>query len=276
MGRVKRNPDGKNPTPGPGLARVPTEWRDACLPPPSLLGYKNPYRIPKILTGFSPQSQTPPMSKTPPTSAQAMAASLSLADAQAARRQAVSGVIAEIRRIEAAQGATLPALEAIKQTLLKLAARRELFPPASFPRERDAQGYNAIYRLSEDPDHRFALYMSTARPGKKVPPHNHTTWAVIVAVQGNEENFFYERSDDGSQPGRGTLRLTGETVVSPGTGVILMPEDIHHIQVTGTEDTLHLHMYGLALDHLHSRVTYNLDAGTYKVFPANPNIRDAR
>jgi len=39
---------------------------------------------------------------------------------------------------------------------------------------------------------------------------------------------------------------------------------------------MHLHMYGLALDQLHERVRYNLDEGTYKVFGANQNIRDAR
>jgi hypothetical protein len=55
-----------------------------------------------------------------------------------------------------------------------------------------------------------------------------------------------------------------------------MPEDIHHIQVGGTRNTLHLHLYGLALDHLHGRVTYDVSKGTYAVFPASPNIRDAR
>jgi len=216
------------------------------------------------------------MMQSPPQTAPAVAATLSLAEAQAARRIAIAQVMADIRRIEATQGVTPAALEAIRDVLLKLAARRELFPSEAFPRQRDANGHDAIYRLSEDDDHRFALYMSTAKPGKKVPPHNHTTWAVIVAVQGNEENFFYERTDDGSQPGKGTLRQIGEAVVTPGTGVTLMPEDIHHIQVTGAEETMHLHMYGLALDHLHARVSYNLDAGTYKVFPASPNIREAR
>jgi hypothetical protein len=36
------------------------------------------------------------------------------------------------------------------------------------------------------------------------------------------------------------------------------------------------HMYGWALDHLPNRVTFNMAEGTYIVFPASPNIREAR
>jgi hypothetical protein len=35
---------------------------------------------------------------------------------------------------------------------------------------------------------------------------------------------------------------------------------------------MHLHMYGRSLEHLPNRVSYNVAEGTYKVFPANPNI----
>ena len=118
--------------------------------------------------------------------------------------------------------------------------------------------------------------MSAALPGKKVPPHNHKTWAVIAGVQGEEENFFYERADDGSQPGRAKLRQIRAEVVRPGGGVCLMPEDIHHIQVTGNQPTLHLHMYGLALDWLGEREGFDMQAGTVKTMRPTPNIREAR
>ena len=35
-------------------------------------------------------------------------------------------------------------------------------------------------------------------------------------------------------------------------------------------------VYGRALDHLPNRVTFNMAEGTYKVFPASPNIQEAR
>ncbi|MDH3604429.1 MAG: hypothetical protein OEU26_32890, partial [Candidatus Tectomicrobia bacterium] len=82
--------------------------------------------------------------------------------------------------------------------------------------EKDAHGMYPIYRLSEDEDHRFAMYMSTSIGAKDVPPHDHTTWAVIVGVQGTEENRFYERIDDGSVPGKGQLKQVGGEMVRPG------------------------------------------------------------
>lgn len=184
------------------------------------------------------------------------------------RTDAVSRTIARIRQIVARLGVTRTALQDIKALMLELAAHRRLFPREDFPL---AGGKSTIYRLAEDADHSFALYMSCGVPGKRTPPHDHTTWAVIVGVDGDEANFFYERADDRSVAGKGTLRKIGEEVVRVGSGVTLLPEDIHHIE-TGATPNMHLHMYGRSLEHLPNRVQYNVAEGTYKVFPANPNI----
>ena len=188
------------------------------------------------------------------------------------RAKAVAETVEAVRRIEREQGVNPAALAAIEAELLELAARRELFPIKHFPVGPD-DGNGVIYRLSEDADHRFALYASTGVPGKGVPPHDHTTWAVIVGVHGDEHNVFYRRADDGSRPGKGTLAKIRETTVGPGTGVALMPDDIHSIFVAGETNTVHLHMYGLALERLHERVMYDTRAGTYRVFPATQNIK---
>ena len=195
-----------------------------------------------------------------------------LNDIRAERAKAVAATVAKVRGIERAEGVNPAALDAIKGELLKLAAKREMFPMAHFPVGPE-DGNGVIYRLSEDLDHRFALYASVGVPGKGVHPHNHTTWAVIVGVHGDEHNVFYKRSDDGKTPGKGTLEETGRESVRPGTGVALMPDDIHSIFVTGDGNTVHLHMYGLALEQLHERVMYDTRAGTCKVFPATQNIK---
>lgn len=198
----------------------------------------------------------------------AHAVSLAKSDVAQERRAAVSETVAKIRQVEAHHGVTRQALEEIKSLLLGLASHKELFPREDFLLR---EGKSTIYRLAEDSDHRFALYMSCGAAGKRTPPHDHTTWAVIVGVDGDEANYFYERSDDGKTQGKGTLRRIREEVVRHGSGVTLMPEDIHHIE-SGSTPNMHLHMYGLSLEHLPNRVQYDVTQGTYRVFPANPNI----
>src|SRR5512134_1330565 len=143
------------------------------------------------------------------------------------RNDLVRQTMARIRTIEKDQGVTRAALEDIKAVMLDLAAHKELFPEEDFLPEANAQGFFPVYRLSEDDDHRFALYMSTSIGAKDVPPHDHTTWAVIVSVQGTEENRFYEKIGDYSVPGKGQIRQCGGTTVRSGVGVCLMPEDVH-------------------------------------------------
>jgi predicted metal-dependent enzyme (double-stranded beta helix superfamily) len=194
----------------------------------------------------------------------------------AERNAMIRSTIARVRTIEKDQGVSREALEDIKAAMLGLAAHQELFPEEDFVPEKDDKGNFAIYRLSEDDDHRFALYMSTSIGEKNVPPHDHTTWAVIVSVQGTEENRFYERVGDYSVPGKGQIAQTGGETVRPGVGVSLMPDDIHSIHPRNERPALILHMYGRALDHLPNRLTYNMAEGTYKVFPATPHIHEAR
>ena len=199
-----------------------------------------------------------------------------LSEVKEQRTAAIAETMERIRAIEKGKGVNREALEEIKGVLMELAARKELFPEEDFPPEANDKGYFPVYRLSEDEEHRFALYMSTSIGEKDVPPHDHTTWACIAGVQGEEENRFYERSDDGSTPGKGTLKQAGGETVRPGVGVTLMPDDIHSIHPRNQAPSLHLHCYGRALEHLPERVTYNMEEGTYKVFPASPNIVEAR
>ncbi len=189
----------------------------------------------------------------------------------------VAEAVARVRGIERAGGdgggaVTRDTLKAIRGVLIELAAESELFPIEEFAPPGEG---GCLYRLSEDPDHRFALYAVSARQRKSTPPHNHTTWAVVVGIRGEEENRFYRRLDDGATPGKGEVDQIGRAVVAPGTGVTLLPGDIHSIHIDGEEPALFLHMYGLGLEQLSERVSFDREAGTCKVYPSNPDIRDA-
>ncbi len=186
------------------------------------------------------------------------------------RRDAVSAMMARVRDIEARLGVTPAAIDAIKVELTGLASREGLFPPEHFPVK---SGHGSIYRIAEDADGRFALYGSAGVPGKAQPPHNHTTWAAISGVRGEEHNVCYRRSDNRSIPGQGKLERTGALTVRKGNAIGFLPDDFHTIEVTGTEPSLHLHLYGLSLERLPERIFFGDSAGgAYTVFPAPPKI----
>ncbi len=187
----------------------------------------------------------------------------------AKRKAAVSDTIARIRDLEVRQGIQPETLTLIRDELLTLAAREEMFSESDYP---SAVGKALNYVLSEDLDHRYALYLSTGRPGRGTPPHNHTTWAVIVGIDGYEENRIYERLDEASVEGRGEVRVRDKFLVEKGTGIGFMPEDIHSIHVSGDVPTRNFHLYGLSIEHLPNRIMLNMNDGSTKVFPASKGI----
>ncbi len=178
---------------------------------------------------------------------------------QGLRAHKVAQTIDAIREISAA-GISRKSLENIKALLIELASQTELFPWEHFPLGDGSAP--RVYRLSEDADGRFAMYASVGVPGKSQPPHNHTTWAVISGVYGDEHNVLYRRSDD-------RLERVGEITVKRGNAVALMPNDFHTICVTGDANSLHLHAYGRSLEQLPKRVTFTAESesgGRYRVF----------
>jgi predicted metal-dependent enzyme (double-stranded beta helix superfamily)/rhodanese-related sulfurtransferase len=187
------------------------------------------------------------------------------------RAEAVEQTLAEIRRIQTEMGVTRATLDALKPVLIDLAGRTELFPPEHFPVAPG--GHGRVYRLAEDADRRFALYASAGVPGKAQPPHNHTTWAVISGIFGDEHNVFYERIDNRDEPGIGRIRKTGELTVRRGNACAFLPDDFHTIEVTGGKPSLHLHLYGMSLENLPERIFFRTsEGGPYTVFGAPPNI----
>jgi predicted metal-dependent enzyme (double-stranded beta helix superfamily) len=185
------------------------------------------------------------------------------------RQWAVAECIADVKAIIREQGVERGALEQVKARLLELAARRDLFSFAAFPLLHPG---STLHLLSEDADHGFALYAVAARSASKTPPHDHTTWAVVVGVEGEEINRHYRRLHDRAAPGRARLEATGETLVKEGTGVALMPDDIHSIERASDAPMLHFHLYGQSLEHLPARRQFDMATGTYAVYPASPNI----
>ncbi len=185
------------------------------------------------------------------------------------RTHEIDAAVKDIRAIEQQDGVNRSSLSKIRQRLMLLAARTDLFTLEDYPPPvPGGPRTSCLYRLAEDRFHRFALYANAAQGCYDTPAHNHTTWAVIVGVCGEELNRFYDRTAENGVSQR------GQHVVRQGTGVSFMPDDLHSIHIEAP--LLNFHMYGLGLEQLAQRQYYKPAENTWAIFPPHTDIREAR
>lgn len=186
------------------------------------------------------------------------------------RKHEITKTVANIRTLFDGQEASPKILGLVKSELFELAKLKHLFTLEDFPPPDENDSRNScLYRLSEDEDHRFALYANVANGKVEAPPHDHTTWAVIVGLLGLEENRFYKKVATG-------VEAVGGDRVESGSGVTLMPDDLHSIHISAGQPVLNFHMYGLALEQLPGRNYWSAPKQEWRVFPAHTDIREAR
>jgi len=186
------------------------------------------------------------------------------------RDQAVETLLADVQSILKNQTLDHGLLTAIGEKLITLAGQSSLWSENDFP-QSTGDTLHARYLVAQAGD--LTLYLNVMKPGNKTPPHNHTTWACIAAVSGDEQNYLYERIDDGSVAGKAELRQTAHITISPGSGVVLMPEDIHHVEIVDDQAIRHLHLYGRPLEALDERLSFDMAAGTCKVMDIGVKTR---
>jgi len=176
------------------------------------------------------------------------------------RRAAIDRTIDAVRGTAETGAIDRPALDRMKEHLVALAGQTDLFPRADFPATGNED--DDTHLLSQDADGRFALYLYSSGSDGETPPHDHKTWAVIAGIEGVEHNKIFRRLDDGATPDRGHIELTREFSVSPGTGLTLMPQDVHSIHVDAASPLMHLHLYGRGFEFLSGRVSFDISNGT--------------
>lgn len=188
------------------------------------------------------------------------------------RTQAAESLKTFAQELIAAEGLSRPVLDNILERLKAIAARTDFWGVEDYAEPGEAER-QARYKIAGNDDDTYVLYLNVMLPGKNIPPHDHTTWACVAAVDGVEENRVYRRLDDGSEPGKAKLEVERMIEVAPGSGVALMPEDIHSVFIGGTQTIRHLHFYGRALETLKDRTIFDLENGTCRPMPIGVKTR---
>jgi predicted metal-dependent enzyme (double-stranded beta helix superfamily) len=73
--------------------------------------------------------------------------------------------------------------------------------------------------------------------GRRTPPHNHGTWAMILLLSGEEKNTLYRREG-------GTLRRAGEVTLTRGAILPMLAATAHVAECLGDKPAVGLHVYG--------------------------------
>ena len=110
------------------------------------------------------------------------------------------------------------------------------------------QGFG-VHLLHEEPNHDLAVFLISWLPSQGTTPHNHKTWAVVVGIEGGEQEVNWDRLDDGSRPGYADLKRGGERVMKTGDIALCYPEDIHSVWNVGSDISMSLHTYGRHINY---------------------------
>lgn len=73
--------------------------------------------------------------------------------------------------------------------------------------------------------------------GRRTPPHDHGTWAMILLLSGEEKNTLYRRGPEG-------LRKASEVTLQRGMILPMLAETAHVAESIGAQPAIGLHVYG--------------------------------
>jgi predicted metal-dependent enzyme (double-stranded beta helix superfamily) len=155
--------------------------------------------------------------------------------------------VRDLREIAAQHSDPVEITNLVAPLAMKFAQSPELRRPEY--RECDAEQGFGVHLLHEEPNHDLAVFLVSWLPGRGTTPHNHKTWAVVVGIEGQEQEISYERRDDGSKSGYADLKRGGEHVMSAGDTARCYPEHIHSVRNVGKDVSMSLHTYGRHINY---------------------------
>ena len=160
-------------------------------------------------------------------------------------------------------------IDALKPAFARLLATDSWLPencarPDDESRMGDGIGQYALYRAD---DGSLCLFSLVVPAGVATPVHDHLAWGLVGVYRGEQHETVYRRLDDASDPGRASLEISKEQMLTPGDCYPLIPptDDIHFVRTTSATPSISIHL--LANDTACVwRHKFNPDAGTVAAF----------
>lgn len=176
----------------------------------------------------------------------------------------VSAFVADARRVMEQAGGVVDREVAVLE--LEPLLRRALDGPGwTDPRyATTVEGGRRGFEYYRNGDGSLLVYGVLFRQGHPTPVHDHVTWGIIGVYSGEQRTTRYLRRDDGSTPGRCSVELRVDEVLTHGaTYPLLPPHDIHRIEVVRPGEGLSVHVLGADLKRQRRRI-FDVAAGTCK------------
>jgi len=153
----------------------------------------------------------------------------------------------DLRAITARETDPIKITDLVAPLAMKFAQSGEWFRPEY--RDCDAEQGFSLHMLHEEPNHDLAVFLVSWLPNRGTTPHNHKTWAVVVGLEGEEQEVSFNRRDDGATPGFADLKRDGEQVITAGDITRCYPEHIHSVWNVGKTVSMSLHTYGRHINY---------------------------
>ena len=155
--------------------------------------------------------------------------------------------VADLRTITAQETDPAKITDRVAPLAKKLANAPGWFRPEF--RECDPEQGFSLHILHEEPNHDLAVFLISWLPNRGTLPHNHKTWAVVVSMEGEEQEVSFDRLDDGGKPGFADLKRCEAHVMKTGDVARCYPEHIHSVWNVGKGIAMSLHTYGRHINY---------------------------
>lgn len=172
--------------------------------------------------------------------------------------------ISALRKIDLTQDEQI-ILDQVKPLLKETILNSEAWFEDRFYKVDHEQGFGS-HLIAENEDHTLAVIITSWLSGRETPPHDHDTWAVIGCVKGTENNIFWNRHDNKSDPDFARISRGVVFECTPGDIVTMKQDDIHSVVNPDQNSvSVSLHVYGKHFNYT-NRKQFDPEKNTVKPF----------